>query len=63
MLRELIIFAAVLAMLNLVTASIMTVVTMKVVTSEKFIVGYTRKVFKLGKKIEKTMEELEEDDE
>ena len=62
MLHDLIIFAVVMAVLNLVTAGIMTVVMMKVMTSEKFIVGYTKKVFRLGKKIEATMEELEDDE-
>ena len=62
MLHDLIIFAAVMAVLNLVTAVIMTVVMMKVMTSEKFIVGYTKKIFRLSKKIEATMEELEDEE-
>lgn len=62
MLNDLIIFAVVMAVLNLVTAGIMTVVMMKVMTSEKFIVGYTKKVFRLSKKIEATMEELEDEE-
>lgn len=62
MLHDLIIFAVVMAVLDLVTASILTVVTMKVATSEKFIVGYTKKIFRLSKKIEATMEELEDDE-
>ena len=63
MLHDLIIFAVVMAVLDLVTVGIVTVVMMKVMTSEKFIVGYTKKVFRLINKIEKAMEELEEDDE
>lgn len=62
MLHDLIIFAVVMAVLDLVTASILTVVTMKVATSEKFIVGYTKKIFRLSKKIEATMEELEDEE-
>lgn len=62
MLHDLIIFAVIMAVLNLVTAGIMTVVMMKVMTSEKFIVGYTKKVFRLSKRIEATMEELEDDE-
>lgn len=62
MLHDLIIFAVVMAVLDLVTASILTVVTMKVATSEKFIVGYAKKIFRLSKKIEATMEELEDEE-
>lgn len=62
MLHDLIIFAVVMAVLNLVTAVIMTVVMMKVMTSEKFIVGYTKKIFRLSKRIEATMEELEDEE-
>ena len=62
MLHDLIIFAVVMAVLNLVIAVIMTVVMMKVMTSEKFIVGYTKKIFRLSKKIEATMEELEDEE-
>lgn len=62
MLHDLIIFAVVMAVLNLVTAVIMTVVMMKVMSSEKFIVGYTKKIFRLSKKIEATMEELEDEE-
>lgn len=58
MLHDLIIFAVVMAVLNLVTAGIMTAVMMKVMMSEKFIVGYTKKIFRLSKKIE----ELEDDE-
>lgn len=62
MLHDLIIFAVVMTVLNLVTAGIMTVVMMKVMTSEKFIVGYTKRFFRLSKKIEATMEELEDEE-
>ena len=62
MLHDLIIFAVVMAVLNLVTAVIMTVVMMKVMTSEKFIVGYTKKIFRLSKRIEATMGELEDEE-
>ena len=62
MLHDLIIFAVVMAVLDLVTAGIVTVVMMKVMTSEKFIVGYTKKVFRLIEKIEAIMEELEDEE-
>lgn len=62
MLHDLIIFAVVMAVLDLVAAGIMTAVMMKAMTSEKFIVGYTKKVFRLIKKIEATMEELEDEE-
>ena len=62
MLNDLIIFAVVMAVLDLVAAGIMTAVMMKAMTSEKFIVGYTKKVFRLIKKIEATMEELEDEE-
>lgn len=62
MLHDLIIFAIIMAILNLVAAGIMTVVTMKVMTSEKFIVGYTKKIFRLSKKVEEAMEEMEDEE-
>ena len=61
MLHDLIIFAVVMAVLDLVSAVIMTVVMMKVMTSEKFIVGYTKKIFRLSKKVEEALEEIEEE--
>ena len=62
MLHDLLVFAVVMALLNMVAACIMTVIMMKVMTSEKFIVGYTKKIFRLSKKIEATMEELEDEE-
>lgn len=62
MLHDLIIFAVIMTILDLVSAVIMTVVMMKVMTSDKFIVGYTKKIFRLCKRIEATMEELEDEE-
>lgn len=62
MLHDLIIFAVVMAVLDLVSAGIMTAVMMKVMTSEKIFVGCTKKIFRLSKKVEEAMEELEDEE-